>query len=286
MSHFVYGRQFLAVADEQARVAAASVVVAQAIGMAIVGPIVLAVSLMNKDVVQNPTWQNLGASSKVLRAVPWSMFIGFVIPTVAMVMLLWLQPAAQWKMFVINVWLYFPVCFNNCQLLLTSFILPHLEMRRKTPTTGQSDEQEIVSLRTCYRQGLALALVTHISTWAASLSALWFPELFDPHASRESQPNSVFVPPLPRSGNKARTLTQGFHWIMLWDDVLMGVIYLLWAATLLRCCNVSMIRIFRLALTSVLVGPCGAALLMVWERDEMVYNKVHSKNPHEGLKAS
>ena len=265
--------------DGEASVAAVYIVVSQALGIAIVGPMIHAVSLMNHDVVRNPTWHSLGADSRALRAVPWSMLIGFVVPTVVMVMLPCLKLGAEWGVFVIKVWLFFPVWFNLSQVLLTKSILRDFGVRKKTPTISQCDEDEITLLRTCYRQGLALAMVTNILSWSVSLCAICFPGFFDSRVARDLQPHNVFVPPLPWSGIEAQSLVQGSHWILLWDDLLMGAIYLVWAATILRCCNVSSVRVIRLALTSVLVGPCGAALLMVWERDELVHSEIPTKKP-------
>ena len=113
--------------------------------------------------------------------------------------------------------------------------------------------------------------------------SLFFPSFFAGNLATEFHPWNLFVPVSPLSGAQARTVGEGAHWFLQWDMILMFCTYLVWAyfadikVKYPDSGVVSPQLFLRLLGRSLLFGPMGAALLAMWERDDVVFDAEEQK---------
>lgn len=84
---------------------------------------------------------------------------------------------------------------------------------------------------------------------------------------------------------RADSIGTGAHWFLQWDEVLTSTIYLLWGCSLaikarqrVRRSRGTVTDILGLLSAALVVGPAGAALCALWERDELVLSEHLKKN--------
>ena len=114
-----------------------------------------------------------------------------------------------------------------------------------------------------------------IPTLLTALAHL-FPVLFSRTYLPQLQPTQVFLPVNPFNTHAhAKTLADGALWFLQWDFYTGVAATLVWGLTLLRGSNggkLSATAILKSAFLSLVLGPAGAAVAAVWERDERVFS--------------
>lgn len=137
-----------------------------------------------------------------------------------------------------------------------------------------------------YFFGAACASFAHTGTWSISLAAYFFPSLFVKQWVRYLHPSSVFLPPMPWSDIKADSIGTGAHCFLQWDEILTSAMYLLWACSLtvkarqkIGKSNGTVSDVAGLLSASFFVGPAGAALCALWDRDEMILSGFRKSQP-------
>ena len=108
-----------------------------------------------------------------------------------------------------------------------------------------------------------------------------FPVLFSRTYLPQLQPAQVFLPVNPfNTHTHAKTLADGALWFLQWDFYTGVAATLVWAMTLLRGSTggkLSASTILKTALLTLCLGPAGAAVAAVWERDERVFSQADGK---------
>lgn len=243
----------------------------QAIGMAIVGPIFLFINLMTSPTVATPSASNLKIDPSELQALPFSTITGFIIPTILMSLHAPTYITYEQKAFFVRLWQIFPILCYLSQHIWKR-ILP-LSSRSRSVNI----ETQIRMLGKVYFFGTICASVAHTATWAISLTAYLFPALFAPQYVGYLLPARVFLPPMPWWDIEADSIGTGAHWFLQWDEVLTSTMYLLWACSLTIKARQKVgktsgviVDVLGLLSSALLVGPAGAALCALWERDEIV----------------
>ena len=123
-----------------------------------------------------------------------------------------------------------------------------------------------------------MAGISHVATLAVSFAAWLSPGIFNPQVASTLAPLGLLLPPNPLDRiTTVDSFLQGATWFLQWDYTMVSVAYMVWSLTLRYASMSSQRRADSLALPKLalsvllrvtLFGPIGAALSLVWERDE------------------
>lgn len=240
--------------------------------MAVVGPIFLFIHLVTSPTASLPSIANLSVDVYELQALPYSTITGFIIPTILMSLHAPTYITFELKMFFVRLWQLFPIL---------CYVSQHFWKRalRLVSNPKASDKQtRLRLLGKVYFFGVFCAAAGHVGTWMLSLTAYLFPSLFSKDWVQFLLPVNVFLPPMPWSDVKADSIGTGAHWFLQWDEILTSTMYLLWACSLTIRARKQNGRssgivadVCGLLGSALLVGPAGAALFALAERDDIVF---------------
>jgi hypothetical protein len=103
------------------------------------------------------------------------------------------------------------------------------------------------------------------------------PTIFNPEIVDSLQPRTLLLPLMPWSGAQSENIAVGLLWFLQWDHVLMGAPLLLWVVPMFRAMQAT--RRFerrvleltaKILLLSLVSGMAGAAVALMWEREELL----------------
>ena len=259
----------------------------QGLGIGIIGPIFFAFSPLG----DRATTSALAYHKTDIDAMIPATIGGIIIPTILMSLHAPTTVSIEQKVDLIRLWQFFPLLFRLGQRVWTSFVFVRLDSYRDE-LAEKSPRMQRRAFRRVYIFGLCCVAITHISTLIVSTISLLFPTLFADYHPVDFHPTNLFIPVSPFSGKQAGTVGQGAHWFLQWDMILMFCTYLVWAyfATIKVVSPnsgvVSASLISRLAGWSILFGPMGAALLAIWERDDIIFEVEEQKLKSRKLTAN
>ena len=135
--------------------------------------------------------------------------------------------------------------------------------------------------RFMYLFAFSLAALPHICVlFLTTLSAI-YPRLFAKDVAIRIHPRSVFSLTSPWSGKKAPSLDEGLKWLLQWDVLISSLAVLAWSLTLFVRSHMTLGQsihwsslVAKIILASIVSSPAGAAVVLMWERDEMVSSMV------------
>lgn len=221
-------------------------------------------------------WKSPASLMAQFRALPVGFAIGFILPSAALALpenLTWLPFSKQER---IAFWQPFPVWTG-----VASFVVSKVIAVFSPSMPNDAAKQRLTlrkSLRHLYAIGFAAASLTHVASWAISFTAMLFPSMFNAEAAASLSPQNVFLTPLPWSPLKSESLGAGAHWLLQWDQLVGTVAVLLWSVILFRSAHLSrgvafstcglVMKVFALCL---LTGVAGAAVEVMWEREELLF---------------
>ncbi|ROT41095.1 hypothetical protein SODALDRAFT_349169 [Sodiomyces alkalinus F11] len=226
----------------------------------------------------------LAAAARYLRFLPFSIVLGFVVPSI------WIGlPPPRLATYAsqqaaIAIWTPFPVWVGLSQLLLTRY-LPKLsgcegEAASATPGTGsispaRSQATYLGALRWVYLFCLVGSALVHVGVVTTSLSTQLFPAIFTPAIRSEFAPMNLLF---PRNAEVASSIGAGVLNFMQWDQWIGYSSVLIWALKLaqedrLAPLTWTRLGLYGLGLASIvaLLGPAAAAVLLLWGGDERRY---------------
>jgi hypothetical protein len=258
----------------------------QGLGIGIIGPIFLAFSPLG----DRATSRVLVHHKTDVDAMIPATIGGIIIPTILMSLHAPTTVSVEQKVDLIRLWQFFPLLFRLGQRVWTSFVYVRLdsyrdELAEKSPRTQR------LAFRRLYIFGVCCAAITHIGTIVVSTMSLLFPGFFANYSPAELHPVNLFIPVSPFSGKQAGTVGEGAHWFLQWDMTLMFLTYLVWAyfaavkVIYPKSGVFSAPLLLRLAGWSLLFGPMGAAMLAIWERDDIVFGVIEQKVKSHKLSA-
>lgn len=221
-------------------------------------------------------WNSSTSLIAQLKAIPISLTIGFILPSAALALpenLTWLPFSRQER---IAFWQPFPVWVGAANFVASKIIAVF------SPAMPDDRLKQRLSIRTCVRYmyaiGFSVASTTHIASWAISVAAMCFPTLFNAEAAASLSPLNVFWGPLPWSSSKSESLAIGAHWLLQWDQLVGTLAVLLWSVVLYRTTHLSRGLAFnacamatKVLALCLLTGVAGAAVEIMWEREELLF---------------
>ncbi|KXT18177.1 hypothetical protein AC579_7712 [Pseudocercospora musae] len=238
-------------------------------GIGVIGPAYLALNLSLSPIASDPKLSNIAIPDLAyLRAVPYALITGFLLPTLAMALP---HPSVDTKMAALLFWQAFP---------LWTWISTHL-FKAFFPTELALPKKQLPLLRKAYGLGLVLATSTHIAVVSLSLASTVAPAIFRSAVLGDLTLASIFLPTL--STEKIASVGEGGLKFLQWDYMIISLSQIIWAAAQTskvdrKGLGFSVGNVWiDAALRTAVFGPLGAALTLIWERDEVVLGETAAK---------
>jgi len=244
---------------------------AQVFTFAFATPLICGLQLGCSATAKRPHADNIRVPRAVLASLPVIFVIGYMLPSHAMVLPVPAVISVDWKQIAIAIWQPWPAYVS---ILATSayFIL--------SPFFPNNHRASMSSLRWVYAFAFFNAAIPHMVSWIVSLSSVLAPAIFNDRFLDAIHPANVFSCPLPWSGQKVDTVADGVHIFLRWDYMIGSAGILLWAVKLYTVAHKQILStvswsdlLIKVGLLSIFAGPAGAAVELMWERDELVFSE-------------
>lgn len=150
---------------------------------------------------------------------------------------------------------------------------PMVSMR----TEKQKRAETIKYMRRAYLFALGTSAGAHLLYTGLGLAAYFLPGALSTKLQVQLQPENFFVPPNPFGDDKATMLSNGALWFLQWDLIVGVLATMIWGIAVRLSASGEqdslgawIKALIRSSLVAAAVGPSGAAVLAVWNRDELV----------------
>ncbi|KIM98648.1 hypothetical protein OIDMADRAFT_70823, partial [Oidiodendron maius Zn] len=234
----------------------------QTVPWGIVMPLFFALHLSTSLPLADGSSRRFSIDPPKLVMLPIALTLGFVLPTaLAGMPPPILTTASQQQVFLVS-WQGFPIWIAVC---LHTFSRIFSIIR---PTA-----LGITPLRIVYTFSIALTGFVHLIVIALAAIPSIRPFSFPQDSRSGVSLWSVFLPMSPLSSTKVKTVSEGCHILLLYDMYFACGAAILWAAVLLRHVHPNLTQsrcVVKVLLWNCLVGPGGAALSLIRERDERI----------------
>ncbi|KAJ5841147.1 hypothetical protein N7534_010977 [Penicillium rubens] len=234
-------------------------------------PLTCALQLGCSITARRPHADNIRIPRAVLAVLPLVFVVGYMVPTVAMALPAPSVIPVDLKQIAIAIWHPWPAYVS---------ILTTVAYFTLSPFFSNNHRASMSSLRWVYAFAFANASLSQIVTLVVSLATVVVPVLFEDRFLDSLHPANVFSVPLPWSGLTVDNVGDGVHVFLRWDYMIGSAGVLIWAISLYTVAhkqllnNVSWLSLLvKTALLTVLVGPAGTAVELIWERDELVFTE-------------
>ncbi|KAL5342126.1 hypothetical protein BJX70DRAFT_336807 [Aspergillus crustosus] len=251
---------------------------AQVLTIAFAGSLYGAVQLFTSVTAVKPTAENIRVPRAVLKAIPLVFLVGFMVPTSLLLVPVSEHVTTDLKQVFIALWQPWPAYVS---ILLT---IVHIVF---SPFTTNDNNVEggratLRSLRWVYAFAFGHAALSHIISWTIPLATLVAPQLFKEEYLNALHPSAVFEIPKPwETPVLVDNLGAGVHAFLRWDYLISSAGILIWALTLYQNAHRTVygragcVGLFvKVAALAAVSGPVGAAVELIWERDELVINEL------------
>lgn len=215
-----------------------------------------------------------------LAVLPVALSLGFILPTVFAAIPPGIITTVAQQQTLLVFWQGFPIWIAVFQLCLTTILSPLWP----SPSNAQSYTTVVIKLRTVYKFSLSLTALVHVVTIVFAAVPAFRPAYFVPASRPEVTLGSVFLPISPFSTAKVEQIHEGCLLLLQYDMYFACLAALLWARLMLyrvRLESNTWLSVTKTLFLGALVGPGGAALASIWERDEKVFgdgNSLRSKS--------
>ncbi|KAJ5355941.1 hypothetical protein N7517_010550 [Penicillium concentricum] len=234
-------------------------------------PLTCGLQLGSSVTARRPHADNIRIPPAVLAVLPLIFVVGYMVPTAAMALPAPSVISVDLKQIAIAIWHPWPAYVS---------ILTTVAYFTLSPFFSNNQRASMSSLRWVYAFAFANASLSHIVSWVVSLATVVVPSLFEDRFLTSLHPAKVFSIPLPWSGLTVNNVGDGVHVFLRWDYLIGSAGVLIWAISLYTVAHKQLLStvswpslLVKLALLTVLAGPAGAAVELIWERDELVFSE-------------
>ncbi|KAF2422158.1 hypothetical protein EJ08DRAFT_640974 [Tothia fuscella] len=239
-----------------------SIFIQIAAGFGLAAPLYLLLTTLTSPTFFSPTATDLFVSS--IDAIPFGLILGYIIPTIYMSLPSPSILSPTQKVWAIVLWQASPIYAVYIAKAMSA-LSPHKAHKH-------SVERQLLHLRAAYKFALIISTVIHILSWTISLSTLLLPSLYTTETATSLHPLNALMPQNPFEGRIAKDVAQGALWFLQWDYWVGGLAYFVYAVGAKS--QVGEGHLLKAHMNVVLLGPMGAALWALCERDEAVMAKV------------
>lgn len=255
----------------------------QNVGYGLIVPLWLYFHLAFSPTINTWTAAPLTSSNPLpLLTLPFSTILAFFVPNILMT----LPPGHalssnnSTKQFYTALSQFWPILLGVSQIILP------IAISAATPGINALTEHDkkvksLKYLRRCYAFTLIAATCSHLIAVGIPLVAYFSPGLFNPGYLSQLQLSNMFVPrsPLPPVQGIV-SVADGVLNFVQWDLLIGSLAVLVWAVTLRVKAQGRGLGAFewleglvKVAALVCVSGPVGAAVTVVWERDELVFGR-------------
>lgn len=242
---------------------------AQVLTFAFATPLYLGLSLMTGA---QPTADNLRVPRSVLKSIPAVFIVGMAIPSALMVLPLSDKVTPDLKQIFIAVWQPWPAYVAI--LLWVAYYVVGVMIGDNTSSL-EGKRSNLSSLRHAYAFALIQAAVSHLVAVTISVSTVVAPFIFQDKFAKDLHPSRVLRTVMPWASplEPVGSLAEGVHTFLRWDYNIGTAGVLAWAvhSYLASGQRVTLGGIGKVLGLTALAGPVGAAVVLIWERDETVF---------------
>lgn len=233
------------------------------VGLAIMAPLYLFLHFLTSRTATAPSKANVAVDPNAAKAVGFGVFVGYILPTIFMSFPHPSLLSTDTKVLSVVFWQGVPLWASVCAYVASTAL--------GQSATSQSPSNLPSALRAVYASSIVIATATHVATFAMSahLSDTW------------SGIFAFVIPPNPfNTGVRISSFLEGATWFLQWDYTMMSLAYMVWAIGIRYGVEVprsshqfeTLGEITLRSMAKLLVmGPIGAALSLVWERDQVVW---------------
>ncbi|KAH8588921.1 hypothetical protein B0O99DRAFT_692951 [Bisporella sp. PMI_857] len=236
---------------------------------AIMTPLYLIFHLSTSHVASNPTVNSIRVSLIDAQAMVGSFMVGYVLPMAAQALPSPAVLSLRQKQTLIGWYQQWHIYIYVCHVIFATLIT--LSGKNEEDGIGS---QERSTYQSIYTFAFLLAAVPYWTVVSLSMLSTLFPTIF----SKWMKPVSVFGLAWPLSEIRASSLDDALKWLLQWDFIVSSLAILCWSISLfLRARSTLELEtdlpslLFRIAISSILASPTGAAVQLMWERDDMIF---------------
>lgn len=228
----------------------------------------------------SPSFSLLAPDVAEACSIPISVLIGFVFP-----LLLWGLPVPSvltydQKQIAMVLWQGFPFFSSIFQQISKR------ALRAWFPVVSRNSlADKLWVLRGVYVFSLLLGTIPHISALTLSFASLIYPTLFSSTCVHDLNPFKVFIPITASHLTEMASLAHGLLLLLQYDQIVGGISTLIWAFTMLRKIWVEnrievhwIVSAFLMGFLTILTGPVGCAIVLIWIRDEIAFFRLSQKS--------
>lgn len=244
---------------------------AQVLTFAFATPLFLGLQLGCSITAHRPRADNIRVPRVVLAVLPLIFVIGFTVPTQMMVLPAPDVISVDLKQIAIAMWHPWPGYVSILTTVAYYILSPFFPNNHRASMSG---------LRWVYAFAFVNAALSHLVSWIVSLATIITPALFADRFLESLHPSKVFAIPLPWSGLKVDSVADGVHVFLRWDYLIGSAGVFLWALTMYTVAHKQILStvswsglLVKVGLLTALAGPTGAAVELMWERDELVFSE-------------
>lgn len=247
---------------------------AQVLTFAFATPLYAYLHLKTALTASNPTPKNMRIPHSVLKALPHVFTVGMFIPSMLMIVPLSKTMTHDLKQICIAIWQPWPA-YVAILLVIANVVVGTFTSDADTPSNNRKIRN---SLRWVYAFAFANTTISHLICVIVSVATVAAPSLFQKQYIEALHPYTVFDTPLPwvTPALKVATVGQGVQAFLRWDYVIGSTGVVVWAVSLYRSANKAvgekvdvLEMLVKVVLLSVFCSPVGAAVELMWEREEL-----------------
>ncbi|KAL3486020.1 hypothetical protein BJX62DRAFT_216002 [Aspergillus germanicus] len=251
---------------------------AQVMTFAFAAPLYCAIQLFTSVTAVKPTAENIRVPRAVLNAIPFVFVVGFMLPTGLLLVPVSEQVDTDLKQLIIALWQPWPAYVS---ILLTIVHVLFSPFTRNDHTI-EGGRPTLRSFRWVYAFAFALTTISHITSWVIPLATVAAPRLFKEEYLEALHPLVVFDIPKPwETPTLVEDIGAGVHAFLRWDYIIGSAGILIWTVSLYQTAHrvvygrAGCVGLFvKVVALSIVAGPVGAAVELMWERDELVINEL------------
>ncbi|KAJ5639763.1 uncharacterized protein N7484_007625, partial [Penicillium longicatenatum] len=242
------------------------------------GPLYCGLHLATSITATKPTVQNIRIPRIIRLCIPIAYAIGYVIPSISMVLPAPSVISTDQKQIFIAVWQAWAISVGCITTLAFYFLGP------RTRDVVSTDHRGVYAFAFVY------AAVPHLVSWTISLATVVAPALFHDRYVQALHPSKVFLLPSPWNSASfpVEDVSIAAHHFLRWDCLIGSACMQIWAVTLyVRACRVGGEPInwsvfgAKIVLLTILAGPIGSAVALMWERDNIICYGARDVTSHE-----
>jgi hypothetical protein len=248
---------------------------AQVLTFAFATPLYCAFQLYSSVTARNPNAENIRIPRAVLNATPLVFTVGFMAPTLLMILPVSEHVTVDMKQVFIASWHPWPAYVAIALTIINIVFSRPVSSDRSV----EGSRANLRSLRFVYAFAFANAALTHLISWIVSLATVIVPAIFEKRLLAALHPFKVFEVALPWTvpALQVSDIGEGVHVFLRWDYLIGSTGVLVWTLSLYMTAHLVVYGrvgwqdlLKKAVLLVTLVGPVGAAVELMWERDELI----------------